>query len=134
MKNTVFNFGLLVLRVVSGAMMFVLHGVSKMGMIIKGEFGAFPNPIGLGSALSLYLSGLAETLIALFLIIGFMTRFSAFILAFNMLIAVYWHYSVGNGGAELPLIYFAMYLTILIVGGGNISVDNTVQCWKILKK
>lgn len=134
MKNSIYNFGLLVLRVVSGAMMFVLHGVPKMGMIIKGEFGAFPNPIGLGSALSLYLSGLAETLIALFLIIGFMTRFSAFILAFNMLIAVYWHYSMGNGGTELPLIYLAMYVTIILVGGGNVSVDNTIQRWKISKK
>jgi putative oxidoreductase len=133
MKDCIYNFGLLVLRFVAGGMMFVLHGMTKIEMIIKGDFSAFPNPIGLGSALSLYLSGLAESLIAVFLVLGFLIRFSAFILAFNMLVAMYWLHSVGNGGLELPTIYFAMYVVIMILGAGNISIDSSIERRKFLK-
>ncbi|MBP3358810.1 MAG: DoxX family protein [Opitutales bacterium] len=133
MRDWIYNLGVLVLRIVAGGMMFALHGLQKIEMIIKGEFGEFPNPIGLGSALSLYVSGLAESLIALFLLFGFWTRFSALILSINMFVAIYWHCTVNNGGVELPLIYMLMYIVIAILGGGDISIDSTIQHRKFLK-
>ena len=134
MNNSACNLGALLLRVISGSMMFILHGASKIKMIADGNFGDFPNPIGLGSAMSLYLSGITETLFALFLVIGLFTRFSAFLLSFNMLVALYWLDSTGSSGGELALLYFGMYLLILLFGGGNISFDNFIERWKSSKK
>ena len=133
MRDWIYNLGVLVLRVVAGGMMIALHGFQKIEMIIRGEFGEFPNPIGLGSALSLYVSGIAESVIALFLVFGFWTRFSALILSINMFVAIYWHCAINNGGIELPLIYMFMYIVIVILGGGDISIDSTIKHRKFLK-
>ena len=84
--------GLIVLRLAL-AIVFIIHGIGKL-------FGIGPYPIGIvgttvfftGVGLPFpmffaFLVALVETFGGIFILVGFMTRLSAFVLAINMLVA-----------------------------------------------
>ncbi len=121
-SDLVGHIGLLVLRVGIGCFMLV-HGLQKLSgfnqMVDK-----FPDPIGMGSQLSLISAIGAEVGCSLLLIVGLATRLAALPLAFTMLIA---HFVVHATDAwqvkELPAIYLLVYVVILLTGPGRFSLD-----------
>ena len=120
------DLSLLILRIAGGALMLT-HGVGKMEALFGTEPIQFPDPIGLGATTSLTLAVFAEVLCALFLIIGFATRFSALPLLITMFVAVFIiHIADPFAKQELPLIYGSIYLVLLIAGAGKISIDNLI--------
>lgn len=120
------DLSLLILRIAGGALMLT-HGVGKMEALFGSEPIQFPDPIGLGATTSLTLAVFAEVLCALFLIIGFATRFSALPLLITMFVAVFIiHIADPFAKQELPLIYGSIYLVLLIAGAGKFSIDNLI--------
>jgi putative oxidoreductase len=115
------------LRVVTGLLMAGLHGSGKVppSEQLIGGVGAlgFPAP-----TLFAWLAGLAELLGGLFLAAGFLTRPSAFLVAFTMFVAAFGkHLADPWSVKELSLIYLAIALVFTIRGAGRWSVDNFLK-------
>lgn len=49
--NTSMDFGVLLLRL-GVAVMMLVHGIPKLGMLISGNWAAFQDPLGIGNFLS----------------------------------------------------------------------------------
>ena len=121
-----YDFGLLVLRVVFGFSLCILHGWGKVA-----HFGAmsthFPDPVHIGSKLSLVFAILSDLVSSFLIAIGLATRWAALLIAINTMVAfalVHKFALSGPGNGELALLYFAWALTLLITGPGRYSVDR----------
>jgi putative oxidoreductase len=125
--SNIASLGLLVLRL--GVASFMLtHGYGKLLTLFSGEPIQFADPIGIGPAASLILIVFAEFFCSLFLIFGVATRLSAIPPTIGMLVAAF----ISHGGdpfgrRELPLLYAVVYLTLLLTGGGNFSIDFLIS-------
>lgn len=117
------DLGIFIFRVVFGAVLLFGHGVDKLNVIFTGQEIQFMDPIGLGDTFSFYLVAFAESICAIFLIIGLFTRVSAAILAFNFLVVLMVHFNDGFAILELRLFYLFAYLALLFTGGGKFSLD-----------
>ena len=116
--------GLLVLRVVLGVVM-VAHGYHKLNGHMH-EFTGTVAGLGLPSWLA-YVAALTEFLGGILVILGFLTRFAAFAITIDMLVAiskVHWkHGLVGTGGYEFPLSLAAIAFALIFLGAGPIALD-----------
>lgn len=118
---------LLILRVGIGASMLT-HGIPKLQMLIAGGEIAFPDPVGIGATWSLILVVFAELFCSVLLILGFLTRLASIPLVINMAVAFFViHGPDPFGKKELALLYLFIYLTILVFGGGKLSLDRVIR-------
>jgi len=122
-KDPFLSTGLFVLRVAFGCFMLV-HGIPKLTgyseMVTK-----FPDPIGMGSQLSLVSAIGAEVGCSMLLILGLGTRFAAILLAFTMAVALFVvHSSDPWQKQELAAVYLAAYVTLAFTGAGHFSIDR----------
>ena len=123
------SVGLLVLRVGIGLLMLV-HGLAKLNGFSEMS-GKFPDPLGMGSQLSLILAIGAEVGCSILLIIGLASRFAAIPLAFTMIVALF----VVHGAdpwkmKELAAVYLLVYLSLMLTGPGQFSVDHLLTSRK----
>ncbi|MGR6831679.1 DoxX family protein [Aliivibrio wodanis] len=127
------GFSTLALRIPVG-IIFMAHGAQKLfawfgGYGLAGT-GQFFESIGLTPGVAMaFLAGSAEFFGGLFIILGLLTRPSALILAFTMLIAIVSvHLPNGlfmsNGGYEFGLALLAASASLMLSGGGKIAADN----------
>ena len=117
------SIGLLVLRVGIGCLMLV-HGFQKVLGFSKLS-GAFPDPIGVGSQLSLILAIGAEVGCSVLLILGLGTRLAVVPLAFTMLVALFLvHADDPWNVKELAAIYLLVYASLFLTGSGQFSLDH----------
>lgn len=118
------HFGIALLRVGTGVMMLT-HGLPKVGMLVSGQGGLFPDPLGVGSTLSLFFAVFAEFCCSLLLIVGLMTRAAAFVLAVNFGVIVFAvdANSIGNN-TELAAVYLLIFITLILTGAGKLSADD----------
>ncbi len=115
-----------VFRVFVG-LLFLQHGLQKL-------FGAFGglggNPAELFSLMGL--AGIIETLGGLGIALGLFTRLVAFVAGIEMLVA-YFMAHTPNGPVpllnlgELPLLYFASFLVIMVYGAGKWSIEKALM-------
>lgn len=102
----------------------LVHGLAKInGFTAMAE--VFPNPLGLGSRMSLILAIGAEVGCSLLLIVGFASRLAAIPLAFTMLVA----FLVVTGAAEwkvreLAATFLLVYVSLIMTGPGMFSLDH----------
>jgi putative oxidoreductase len=129
------SFSPLALRVPVG-LILAAHGSQKL----FGWFGGYGlegtakwmASIGLEPGLLMAtLSGSAEFFGGVFLLLGLLTRPSAAVVAFTMLVAIFSvHIHNGlfmsNNGYEYALALLAVTVSLLISGGGRASVDNLI--------
>jgi putative oxidoreductase len=125
-RSTALAAGLLVLRVAVGGFMLV-HGWQKLTAFNE-LADVFPDPIGMGSQLSLIAAIGAEVGCSLLLVVGLATRLAALPLAFTMIIALL----VVHGAdpwqkKELAAIYLSIYVAIGLMGPGRFSLDAIVK-------
>ena len=121
------SLSLLILRIVVGGFMLT-HGFAKFLMLIGDEPIQFADPIGMGVTASFVLVVFAEFLCSLFIIFGVATRLSAIPLLITMLVAaLIVHEPDPFMRKELPLLYAAVYVVILLAGAGKYSVDNWIS-------
>jgi len=124
-RETFTSAGLLLLRVAFGCFMLV-HGWQKLAGFSE-MADKFPDPIGIGSSLSLVMAIAAEFGCSLLLIVGFGTRLASIPLAFTMIIALFVvHGSDPWKSKELAACYLAVYATLMLTGAGRFSVDHCV--------
>lgn len=113
---------LLLRFIVGGAMLS--HGILKI-MSFATLATTFPDPIGLGSTLSLILAIGAEVGCSLLLIFGLLTRLATLPLIFNMAVIFFIvHHGAPFAAKELALLYLIIYIAIFILGGGRYSLDK----------
>mgnify|MGYP003294716785 CR=1 FL=1 len=109
---------LLTLRLFFG-FLFLMHGIDKLANFEVLSY-SFPDPLGMGSHLSLVLVILAEVFCALTFIGGFLFRISLLPMLFAMFIAFF--YVQG----ELAFIYLGVFLLLLVTGPGRYSADYLI--------
>lgn len=116
------DFATLVLRLLFGGM-FIYHGWPKLtgySEMVK----MFGDPIGLGSELSVILVIFAEFFCGIFILLGFLTRFSVIPVFITMLVAFFVaHANDPFMNKMIPFIYLFLCVVIFILGSGRYSVD-----------
>ena len=114
-----------VLRIVTG-LLFLEHGTQKL-------LGFPPSEHAAGALLSLIgVQGILELLGGFLILIGFLTRPVAFILAGDMAVAYFMAHApraffpTVNGG-QLAILFCFVFLYLAFAGGGPWSVDEQVR-------
>jgi putative oxidoreductase len=126
---TLFHIGLLLMRVVFGFTM-ITHGWAKFTNFTMLS-AAFPDPIGLGSTISLSLVVFAELFASMLLIIGLGTRLALIPMIINMLVAYFVvHANDPFANKELAFLYLFIYVALMIFGPGKFSLDAKFQASK----
>ncbi|QWT87219.1 DoxX family protein [Chryseobacterium sp. PCH239] len=118
---------LLAVRVFVGFAM-LSHGFPKLQMLLAGGKIEFFDFMGLGSQVSLILTVFAEFVCSILLILGLFTRVALGFLIFTMIIAGF----VVHGAdpfekREMSLIYLSVYLLLMVIGAGKVSVDHMIE-------
>lgn len=129
-ESTAASWLLLALRVLFGGLLLV-HGIQKV-MDFQTLSTTFPDPIGLGSRLSLILAIFAELVCSVCVIFGLLFRLSLLPVIFTMGVATF----VALKGApwlqrELPFSYMAVFILLLIAGPGRFSLDSLICKWLV---
>lgn len=122
--STLTSLGLLLLRLGLGLAMFFNHGFDKL--IHFQSAANFPDPLGIGVTTSLVLVTFAETVGAMLLALGFLTRFAAMMLVIDLTVAVFIVHKEASGAGELAFVYLAGSIALLLAGGGKFSADKAL--------
>lgn len=120
---------ILILRL-SSSLMLLLHGIKKIGTGVSGIGGrlvdrGLPDWIAWG----VYLG---EVVAPLMVLLGFRTRLAAFVMAVNMVMAVYIAHpddllkltKTGAWAIELQALYFFAALVLIFTGGGKYAISR----------
>lgn len=122
-RESLASVGLLVLRVGIGCLMLV-HGIAKIQGFSQLS-GSFPDPIGLGGKVSLFLAIGAEVGCSLLLIVGAAARLATIPLATTMVVAlIVVHAADPWKVKELAAVYLLAYVSLLLTGPGCFSLDH----------
>ncbi len=125
-SNAAFNTASFLLRVTMGLLM-IPHGYSKL-IRFESLQHKFMNFLGLGSTLTLCLVIFAELICSALLILGLVTRFAVIPLIIAMCVALFIsHRGDFFGEGEKAALFLAGYITILLIGPGQASVDALVK-------
>ncbi|MGG7467603.1 DoxX family protein [Chryseobacterium arthrosphaerae] len=116
-----------VVRVFVGFAM-LSHGFPKLQMLLAGGKIEFFDFLGLGPQISLILTVFAEFVCSILLILGLFTRISLGFLIFTMVMAAF----VVHGAdpfekREMAFIYLSVYLLLMVIGAGKVSVDHMIE-------
>ena len=119
------SFALLLLRLSLGGLM-IPHGYQKL-MNFAAKSSGFTDPFHIGGPASMGLTIFAEFFCAIFILVGFATRFSCIPLIIAMAVAVF-HAHKGQilGDAETATLFMMGYTALLFAGPGKFSVDRLI--------
>ncbi|MFL2611188.1 MAG: DoxX family protein [Flavobacteriaceae bacterium] len=131
-KNTL-DFTSLIARISTGTLMFYLHGLGKitsgydrwerLGKTITDVIGVDSMAIPLG-----LMASISESILAIFILVGFYTRTSTFFLGFTMMVAFNKHlFSEGLKSGEMALLYLILCIIIFLLGPGKYSIDRLIK-------
>lgn len=124
------DFGLLILRVVAFAPLFLKHGTEKL-FRFQHMAQHFPNPLHIGAAPSLTFALISDGICSALLILGLATRWAALITFVNIFVAwAFVHHFVlfgpqGDHG-EVIVLYLAAAATLFFAGAGRFSLDRFI--------
>lgn len=119
-----FNIVTFILRTTLGVLMFFNHGYSKI-LNFSEQSQIFPDPFHIGHRWSLILSLFAESIASLLLVLGLFSRIAAFILVVNFSVIVFMvNRAQPIKQIELPIIFLAGFVAVLLVGPGKYSIDG----------
>lgn len=120
----------LIMRVFVSLFM-IHHGYPKLEKFIAGGDIQFYDFIGMGPKISLALCILGELVAPIFIILGYQTRFAAFLVWFTMAVAAYGaHANDPIDEKEMSLLYFVIFAGIAKFGPGKYSIDYYLQSKK----
>lgn len=134
--STSATWGTVPLRLALGAV-FIGHGLQK----ILGSFGgpglakftSFPTPFPTVMRpmwLWMGMAAFSELVGGMLVLLGLFTRLGAILISVTMVVAilgVHWPAFFSPAGMELPLAMLGMSLALLIMGGGQASVDRLIS-------
>ena len=122
MRRTLAENGVFLLRV-SVSLMMLSHGISK-ALEYDTLVQTFPDPLNLGSKVSMQLILFAEIGCSVLLILGLLGRVASATLFFAMFVAaIVHHFHDPWSMRELSLLYAAVYAALTLTGPGSPSID-----------
>lgn len=125
-NQNLYDFTILLLRVTVGCFM-ITHGLQKLDLLMESDPVKFADPLGVGMQASLALTVFAELVCSFLILMGFATRLATIPLIITMFIAIFVIHSKDPfGNKELPGLYLAIYILLLIIGSGRFSVDRLI--------
>lgn len=115
-------------------LLLMSHGVQKWAQFDT-LHTVFPDPIGIGSSISLILAIFAEIFCSVFFIFGILYRLVLLPMIFTLGVAFFIVHgaSIVMGG-ELAFIYFAVFIILYITGPGKFSFDHYIYLSTIYNK
>ena len=117
---------LLIVRVVFGVML-MNHGIDKWANYQELS-AVFPDPLGIGSPLSLGLAIFGELACSMAFIIGFLYRLAMIPMIFTMCVALFIvHADDPFAVKELAFVYLVVFVLMYIVGPGKFAVDRWIS-------
>lgn len=123
MRRTLAENGALLLRV-SVSILMLTHGIPKV-VAYETLIRTFPDPLNVGSEVSAMLMIFAEVGCSVLLLLGLLGRFAAAVLFIAMMIAaIEYHFDDPWASKELPLLYAAVYASLVFTGAGSTSIDG----------
>ena len=121
------DYIILLLRI-TVAVFMITHAIPKMNKLIAGGEIQFPDPLGMGTTVSLVLAVFAELICSILIGFGFLTRLSAFPLIITMAVAAFIvHAGDPFKQKELSLMYLILYIVLFFIGSGKYSVDYFIS-------
>jgi putative oxidoreductase len=121
------NIALLVLRAVVGVNMAVLHGWDKFHHFST-KVGNYPDPLGMGHKYALILAIVGELVAPVLVAAGLFGRVSAFLLTFVVALNLFPAFRAAAWpDHEIPSLYFAGALTLVILGPGRYALDSVLR-------
>lgn len=125
-KPTV-DIGLLLLRASAGLIMLLGHGWGKL-VGFSEKASKFPDPLGIGTELSLIATIGTEVFAALLVVVGLGTRYASASLFFTMTVAAFIVHGADPFGTKEKAILFAIiFLVLTITGAGKFSADHKIK-------
>jgi putative oxidoreductase len=123
--------GLALLRVLTGATLFLRHGLEKQPAHWVQFMAHFPDPVGIGPHASFLFAFFSDFVCAILLTIGLGTRWAALYCLGNIFVAwafvhhfAFFGKGAGSDHAEIIVLYLGALLTLLIAGPGAASIDH----------
>lgn len=122
-SDNAISFALLILRLAMGGLL-IPHGFDKLQNFAR-KSSTFPDPISIGSTMSMALTIFSEFFCALFVLMGFLTRLSCIPVIIGMSVAVFIiHQGKVFSEGETAALFLFGYVAILFAGPGKFSVDR----------
>ena len=129
--NLTQNGGILLLRVSSGILLLMNHGWDKIiagsdkwtGL---GRTGLMPFGIESFHTVFGFMAAFSESICAILVVIGLLTRPAAALITITMLVGVNFHISLGKGSPEMALLYGIIFLSIGLLNPGKYSLDYLI--------
>lgn len=117
---------LLAVRIVFGILM-MNHGIDKWANYQELST-VFPDPLGIGSPLSLGLAIFGELACSMAFIIGFLYRLAMIPMIFTMCVAFFIvHGNDPFAVKELAFVYLVVFVLMYIIGPGKFAVDRWIS-------
>ena len=126
------DIGILLIRIAVGLAFIFVYGKMKMfgGPDLWGKIGANMSIIGITFAPVFwgFLNACAEFIGGIFFTLGLFTRFTSFIMAFNMFVAAMTHFSAHDPWSKpiVPIQLLSVFIAMIFFGGGNYSLDYLI--------
>jgi putative oxidoreductase len=120
-----------IIRVIAGAFVFV-HGWNKATLMSHVGLTGYFAKLGLEPAsFWAYYIPINETVVALFVVIGFLTRPAALLLVIEFIVLIVLvhvprGYGMAVNGWEFPLFWLLVLVAVMLRGGGPWSVDRMI--------
>ena len=131
--------GLLAGRVGLGVFIAFSHGLGKL-QNYSAYSANFPDPLGVGSELSMALAVFAELVCGILIVFGLFTRAALSQLVITMGVAAFIVHASdplfsapGQPSKEFALVYFIGFVTLMLTGPGRFSLDRMLVN-KFMKK
>jgi putative oxidoreductase len=136
-RDATASLGILALRVMTGLMMLLGHGVLKLRdySMLRDKFELQVYPFQhFSPSINLMLCIAAEAGAAILIVLGVCTRPAAFMLGFTMVVAAFgvhgnapWFMGPGVPVSKEPaLLYLIPMIAIILTGGGAFSLDAAI--------
>ena len=124
---------LLVVRIIFGVLL-MNHGIQKWSNFQELS-AVFPDPLGLGSPISLGLAIFGELVCSMAFIIGFLYRLAMIPMIFTMIVAFFIvHANDAFAVKELAFIYLIVFIIMYIAGPGKFSIDHIIRNEMVRRK
>lgn len=117
---------LLFARIIFG-FLFLTHGIAKIFFYSQTP-DSFPDPLGFGNALSLWLVLFAEVVCSIGFMLGALFRLCLVPMIFTMCIAFFVIHAGDPLTAKEPsLMYLTLFVLLFITGPGKYSIDGIIR-------
>ena len=119
---------LLAARIIFG-ILIIMHGIQKLEGFETLSAGLFPDPLGIGSKLSICLAIFGELACGIAFTLGFLFRLATIPMIFTMIVAFFGVHGGSIAGGELAFAYLIVFCLMFSAGAGRYSVDYFIAKW-----